>query len=98
MPTREVLASFWHDWEGLTPQQQLAFRRAVARFIADLAGGSQSFHPRLRVKRVQGHRGVWEMTWAPDGRATFEYGDEVRPGEQHIIWRRIGTHSVFRRP
>jgi hypothetical protein len=21
-----------------------------------------------------------------------------RPGEQHIIWRRIGTHSIFRRP
>ena len=38
------------------------------------------------------------MSWAPDGRATFEYGDEVRTGEQHIIWRRIGTHSVFRRP
>lgn len=80
------------------PSQQLAFRRAVAQFIGDLAGESQSFHPRLRVKQVQGHRGVWEMTWAPDGRATFEYGDEVRPSEQHIIWRRIGTHSVFRRP
>jgi len=99
MPTREVLASFWRDWERLTPQQQRAFRQAVAQFIADItAGGQRSFHPRLRVKRVQGHPGVWEMTWAPDGRATFEYGDEVRPGEPHIIWRRIGTHSVFRRP
>jgi hypothetical protein len=39
----------------------------------------------LRVKRVQGHPGVWEMTWAPDGRATFEYGAEVRPGEAHVI-------------
>jgi hypothetical protein len=38
------------------------------------------------------------MTWAPDGRATFEYGDEIQPGEAHIIWRRIGTHSVFRQP
>jgi hypothetical protein len=33
-----------------------------------------------------------------DGRATFEYGDEIQPGEAHIIWRRIGTHSVFRQP
>jgi hypothetical protein len=32
------------------------------------------------------------------GRATFEYAAEVRPGEPHVIWRRIGTHSVFRRP
>jgi hypothetical protein len=98
MPTREVLASFWRDWERLTPQQQRAFRTALARFIADIADGSQRFHPRLRVKRVQGYPGVWEMTWAPDGRATFEYGKGVRPGELHIVWRRIGTHSVFRRP
>jgi hypothetical protein len=98
MPTREVLASFWRDWERLTPQQQRAFRQAVAQFIADLAGDDQGFRPRLRVKRVQGHPRVWEMTWAPDGRATFEYGDEVLPGESHIVWRRIGTHSVFRRP
>ena len=98
MPTREVLASFWRDWERLTPQQQRAFRQALAQFIADLADGDQSFRPRLRVKRVQGHPRVWEMTWAPDGRATFEYGDEVLPGESHIVWRRVGTHSVFRRP
>jgi len=98
MPTRDVLASFWRDWDSLTPQQQRAFREAVAQFVADLAGGGHSFHPRLRVKRVQGYSGVWEMTWAPDGRATFEYGEQVHPGEAHIIWRRVGTHSVFRRP
>jgi hypothetical protein len=55
MPTRDILASFWRDWDRLTPQQQGAYRQAVVQFIADLAGGSQSFHPRLRVKRVQGH-------------------------------------------
>jgi hypothetical protein len=35
---------------------------------------------------------------APDGRATFQYGDEVQAGEPHIVWRRIGTHDVFDRP
>jgi hypothetical protein len=97
MPTREALRSFWRDWDRLTPQQR-AFRQAVTQFVADLAGASHGFHPSLHVKRVQGHPNVWEMTWAPDGRATFEWGAEVRPGEPHIIWRRIGTHSVFRRP
>jgi len=38
------------------------------------------------------------MTWAPDGRATFEYGTEVRPGEPHVTWRPIGTYAIFRRP
>jgi hypothetical protein len=95
MPTYEVLASFWRDWRGLTPQQQHAFRRELEQFIADLRSGT--FRAGLRVKRVQGYPGVWEMTWAPDGRATFEYGDELA-GDPHVIWRRISTHDVFRRP
>jgi hypothetical protein len=37
MPTREVLASFWRDWDRLTPQQQRAFRDALVQFIADIA-------------------------------------------------------------
>src|ERR1035441_7839637 len=98
MPTRDVLASFWRDWDRLTPQQQRAFRKAVAQFVADLARGGQGFHPRLRVKRVQGHPGVWECRDPADGRASLEYGDEIHPGEAHIIWPRVGTHSVFQRP
>jgi hypothetical protein len=47
---------------------------------------------------VQGYPGVRELTWAPNGRATFEYGDELHPGDPHIIWRRIGTHGIFRKP
>ncbi len=97
MPTRDILASFWKDWHTLTPEQQQAFRNAVQEFIADLREG-RPFRPGLRVKGVRGHAGVFEMTWAPDGRATFQYGEEVRPGEPHIVWRRIGTHDIFRRP
>ena len=95
MPTYEALASFWRDWRNLTPQQQRAFRQAVQHFIADLRTGS--FRPSLRIKRVQGTSGVWELTWAPDGRATFEYGAEIRD-EPHVVWRRVGTHDIFQRP
>ena len=38
------------------------------------------------------------MTWAADGRATFEYGDEVAEGEPHVLWRRVGTHAIFDQP
>ena len=95
---KAVLASFWRDWDRLTPRQQRAFRLAVEQFIADFGRWGQGFHPSLRVKRVQGYPGVWDMNWAYDGRATFQYGDEVHPGDAHIIWRRIGTHAIFRRP
>jgi len=33
-----------------------------------------------------------------DGRATFEYGDEQLPGEPHVYWRRVGSHSILSDP
>jgi hypothetical protein len=38
------------------------------------------------------------MTWAPDGRATFHYGDPIREGEPHLVWRRVGTHAILANP
>jgi len=52
----------------------------------------------IRVKGVKGASGVFEMSWASDGRATFQYGSELIKGQTHIIWRRIGTHDIFKRP
>lgn len=39
-----------------------------------------------------------EMAFAPDGRATWQFGDEVMAGQVHVVWRRIGTHAIFRSP
>jgi hypothetical protein len=97
VPTFAKLRRFVRDYEQLTADQQRRFLDAVNQFVGDLREGV-GFHPRLRVKRVQGTPDVWEMTWAPDGRATFSYGDEIIDGEPHIIWRRVGTHDIFRRP
>lgn len=47
------------------------------------------------MKRVVGMKGCWEMTWAPDGRAIFMYGEEVRPGEPHVVWLALGTHDIL---
>jgi hypothetical protein len=69
---------------------------AVEKLVADLRRGT--FRKGLRVKRVQAHEGVGEMTWAPDGRATFEYGESIHAGDPHIIWRRIGGHEIFDSP
>lgn len=97
MPTFEPLSRFRRDYARLTQAQRGAWQQAVLLFVDGLKSGT--LHPSLRVKRVQGHPRVWEITWAPDGRATFHYGEEIRPGEPpHVVWRRIGTHQVFRRP
>ena len=96
MPTYQARQRFLRDFKNLSREQAAAWEKALDLFIACLRRGN--FDPSLRVKRVQGYPGVWEMTWAPNGRATFEYGDELRAGEPHIIWRRVGTHGIFRKP
>ena len=96
MPTFAWLARFGADFDALSDDQQAAFLAAALLFVEDLRAGT--FRPSLRVKGVKGATGVFEMTWAADGRATFEYGRSVVPGEAHIIWRRVGTHEVFRTP
>lgn len=46
-----------------------------------------------------GADGIWEMAWeGEEGRATFEFGQELSQGDPHIIWRRIGGHEIFRTP
>ncbi|HEX5266299.1 MAG TPA: hypothetical protein VFW24_05960 [Acidimicrobiales bacterium] len=75
----------------------MAFLAAVAAFVEDLRSGG-GFRVGLRVKGVRGAPGVFEMTWAPDGRATFASGGSVRVREPHIVWRRVGTHDVLRQP
>ena len=75
----------------------MAFLAAVQQFVEDLQR-DRGFRKGLRVKGVQGATGIFEMTWAADGRATFEFGDEVTEGEPHVVWRRVGTHAIFKQP
>ncbi|MYY80830.1 MULTISPECIES: hypothetical protein [unclassified Streptomyces] len=98
MPTFETLPRFTADLQHLTPAQRRRFRRVVLdSFVPDLRTGCQ-FRPGLRIKGVRCAPGVYELTWAPDGRATWSYGREVFAGSPHIVWCRIGTHDVLARP
>lgn len=94
-PTYAVEPRFWREFDRLDAAQQAAFLAARDAFVHALEHTPGPFPPRLRVKRVQGTTGVWELSWAPDGRATFRYGDERHPGVPHIIWLRIGSHAIF---
>jgi hypothetical protein len=97
VPTYDQTDQFKRDLATLSADERKAFKRAVEKFIEDLRSGK--FRRGLRVKGVQGADGVFEMTWAGnDGRATFQYGPELRPGEPHVIWRRCGGHEIFSRP
>lgn len=95
MPSYERTRRFERDWKALDPSDRDRFRIVFTRFDADLAAGR--FRRGLRVKGIQGTDSIFEMTWAPDGRATFGYGVPAGDGA-HVTWRRIGRHDIIRRP
>ncbi len=97
MPTLRWLPRFGAAFDRLTPAKQAAFLAAVVLFVEDLRAGRQ-FRKGLRVKGVQGAPGIFEMTWAPEGHATFWYGESVREREAHVIWRRVGSHDICKQP
>lgn len=80
MPTFDALPTFLREYDRLTDAQKAAFMIARRKFVADLRTGT--FRPGLRVKRYQGREGVFEMTWAANGRALFQYGNEVHPASR----------------
>lgn len=97
-PTYEAPRRFLREYARLSRDQRKAFARARSKLVVALRETPPSFPPELRVKRVQGVRGVWELTFAPDGRATFGYGPPRLGGNPHVVWRRVGTHDVLRDP
>jgi hypothetical protein len=97
MPTHDELVRFQNEYKRLSPQRKALFRVAMHLMVDDLQA-KRPFDRRLRIKGVRKAPGVWEMTWAPDGRATFTYGNSKIPGDAHIIWRRVGNHSILQQP
>ena len=95
MPTFQATPRFERDWKQFTPDLRARLQRVVTeQFVPDLA--KEHSAPGFGSRVFQAAPGVFEMTWAPDGRATFSYGQQQRTGEPHVIWRRIGTHQIFR--
>lgn len=100
----QAAPAFEADLRRLSERELRLFRTVVREQFAPaadlLAGGSATAWPKkLRVWRVEGAPGIWEMTWSlsgPDGRATFEWVE--LDGERAIRWRRAGGHEIFRDP
>lgn len=104
----EIAASARADLAKLKAPRKILLRQAMASFITACDDHTDPaaviFPGRLRVKAVQGARGVFEMTWSfagPDGRATFEWitvPTDDGNTEPAVRWRRIGDHQIFKEP
>lgn len=104
----ERTPQFDSDFKALRREHRKQFLASVPTFAGACEGYAADparhvWPVSLRVARMLGATGVWEMTWSfasPDGQATFEFirvgteaGDEVR-----LRWRRIGDHGIYRDP
>jgi hypothetical protein len=70
MPTHDELQQFLREYAALPRGRKVLFLAAIGKMVEDLKAG-RAFRSGLRVKGVQGHPGVFEMTWSPGGRAMF---------------------------
>ena len=53
---------------------------------------SNSRHPSLQVKKMEGTRDIWELRVTDNYRITFQF---IQEG---VLLRRVGTHNVLRQP
>ena len=99
----ELTESFLSDRNRLTREELELVRARLPEFFAACerfaADPGAKWPASLRVKRVEGARGVFEVTLnfaGPDIRATFEWTHVE--GELRVRWRRIGGHHIVGLP
>lgn len=72
---------FKRMYKKLNSEQQNAIKRALS-IISDNIN-----HPSLRVKRIQGGKGIWEASATMGLRITFEWKDDI------VTLRNCGEHD-----
>jgi len=77
--------SFARDFKNLPREIQQRAEKAI------LLLATNSAHPSLRTKKMQGMEDIWEASVTMSYRITYQ-----RAGEA-LILRRIGTHDILRR-
>lgn len=71
---------FERNFRKLPQEVKDVFYKQLKKFFSS----HPNLHPSLRVKGVQGKKGIYEMTVSMDIRATFEYT------ENGVLFRNIG--------
>ena len=77
---------FKKDFKRLPTEIQERAGKALELFV------SNSRHPSLHVKKMEGAPDIWEMRVSDNYRITFQF---VQEG---VLLRRVGTHNVLRQP
>ena len=77
---------FRRAYRKLDERYRELVKKALTQFLADRT------YPGLRVKRIQGTDGIWEMRAGRDIRITFEF-QESQDGTRAVVLRNVGHHD-----
>lgn len=77
---------FKKDFKGLSVEVQERAFKTIRLFVSD------SRHPSLHAKKMEGVSDIWEMRVSDNYRITFQYIEEG------VLFRRVGAHDILRTP
>jgi mRNA-degrading endonuclease YafQ of YafQ-DinJ toxin-antitoxin module len=77
---------FDKDFANLPDAIQVLVIKALALFV------DNPRHPGLQVRKMKGHKGIWEARVTQDYRFTFTIT------EDSYLLRRVGPHDIERNP
>jgi mRNA-degrading endonuclease YafQ of YafQ-DinJ toxin-antitoxin module len=87
---------FWKAYAQLPAQAKEKARQAFLLFQE--GASSPPFHPSLRIRKMQGHPGIWEGHVTLEIVFTFHVEQDADTGETIFVFRNIGSHEIYRRP
>jgi mRNA interferase RelE/StbE len=77
---------FHRDYKGLPENMQKQIDKQIVQLIENPK------HPSLHIKKMEGRLSVWEARITKGYRMTFQVDGDV------FVLRRVGTHSILKRP
>jgi mRNA-degrading endonuclease YafQ of YafQ-DinJ toxin-antitoxin module len=85
---------FNRNFKKLTPHLQ-----ELAKIHFKLFKQNPNFpDPSLKIKPMQGYSGIWEGHVTNECVFTFHKDKDKKTGETMIIFRKIGTHDIYKNP
>jgi len=87
MPMKiQTIRPFDKDYQDLPDSIKHQAEKQLSLFLKN------PHHPFLKIKKIQGHPGIWEGRITQNYRFTFQIEDDL------YILRRIGTHNILKTP
>lgn len=87
---------FWKAYAQLPAEVKEKAREAFRLFRE--GAEHPPFQPSLRIRKMQGHPDIWEGHVTRQYVFTFHIETDTETGETIYVFRRIGTHDIYRQP